>query len=260
MKVVILAGGLGTRLAEETDTVPKPMVEVGDRPILFHIMSHYASQGFNDFVIALGYKGRVIKRYMLEARNLAHRHTTIDMTSGEVTFNGDFDFPDWTVHLLETGLHTMTAGRVRQALPLLDGEPFMLTYGDGLSDIDLGALLDFHRSHGKLATLSIVRPTSLFGHLQIEGDQITEFIEKPQTLGGWINGGFMVMEPGVADYLAVSDDTPLERDPLENLAKDGQLMAYRHHGFWQCMDSLKDKRLLEQLWEGGNAPWKTWAE
>jgi glucose-1-phosphate cytidylyltransferase len=259
VKVVILAGGLGTRLAEETDLIPKPMVTIGDDPILLHIMRHYAGHSFGEFVIALGYKGNVIKRFMVDYQRLGDASATVDMATGDVTFLDGPPRPDWKVHLLETGLNTMTSGRVRRAMTLTGDEPFMLTYGDGVSDVDLTRLLEFHRAHGKLATVTIVRPKSLFGHMEFDGDRVTEFLEKPQTLGGWINGGFMVMEPGVLDYLG-GDDTPLERSALPRLAKDGELMAYRHEGFWQCMDSLRDKRMLDQLWNEGNPPWKTWGE
>ncbi len=257
MKVLILAGGLGTRLAEETDRIPKPMVEIGNRPILWHIMRHYGQAGFKEFVVALGYRGDVVKRFMLDYRALSYRNVKLNMATGDVEL-ADGDEPlDWEVNLLETGLHTQTSGRVRRALSVIGNERFMLTYGDGVSDVNLKELLAFHESHGKLVTISIVKAKSLFGHLSIEGSQITEFVEKPQELQGWINGGFMIMEPGVAEYLG-DDDMPLERSPFERLAQDGQMMAFRHHGFWQCMDSLRDMRLLETLWDSGAAPWKTW--
>lgn len=257
MKVLLLAGGMGTRLAEETDLVPKPMVEIGGTPILMHIMRHYSYHGFKEFVIALGYKGDLIKRYMLEFHLMNHPVMTIEMESGKVDVDGQTPHADWKVQLVETGLRTMTAGRIRRALPIIGDETFMITYGDGVSDVDLRGLLEYHRSHGKIATLTIVRPKSLFGHMVFDGDRVTEFIEKPQFLGGWVNGGFMVMEPEVAGYLGASDDTALEQEPLERLARDGELMAYRHEGFWQCMDSLKDKRLLEQVWASGKAPWRS---
>ncbi len=258
MKVVILAGGLGTRLAEETVMVPKPMVTIGEEPILLHIMRHYAHYGHDEFIITLGYKGYEIKRFMLDYQMMGGSSVTVNMATGDVTVLDPGEArPEWKVHLLETGLHTMTSGRVRRAMKLTGDEPFMLTYGDGVSDIDVAALLEFHRAHGKLATVSIVRPTSLFGHLVLAGDLVTDFLEKPQTLGGWINGGFMVFEPGVLQYLG-DDETPLESSALMNLARDGELFAYRHEGFWQCMDSLRDRRLLEQLWHEPNPPWKTW--
>lgn len=257
MKTVLLAGGLGTRLAEETDLVPKPMVEVGGLPILFHIMRGYAHWGFNDFVVCLGYKSEVIKRFFLDYHLVAQPSLRVDMKAGEVDGDSYAEVLDWHVHLLETGLSTQTAGRIRQAMAYTGDETFMMTYGDGVSDIPIRDLLDFHRSHGKIATLTVVRPKSLYGHMVFDGDQITEFIEKPQRLGGWINGGFMVFEPEVLEYLGRRDDVPLEKDPFESLARAGQLMAYQHEGFWQSMDSVKDKRLLEQLWDAGDAPWWT---
>jgi glucose-1-phosphate cytidylyltransferase len=256
MKVVILAGGLGTRLAEETDSVPKPMVEIGGYPILWHIMRHYDSYGFREFVIAVGYKGHLIKRFLLDYRVATHS-LRLELQSGDVTVgDSDGDELDWVIDVLETGLNTMTAGRVRKALPLIGNETFMMTYGDGVSNVDLDALLELHRSHGKLATMTVVRAPSHFGHMEFDGDQIVNFVEKPHRLHDWINGGFFVLEPGVADYL--DEDGMWERIALEALSRDGQLMAYRHEGFWQCMDSLRDKRLLEQLWESGDAQWKTW--
>ncbi|PSO61070.1 MAG: glucose-1-phosphate cytidylyltransferase [Cyanobacteria bacterium QH_10_48_56] len=234
MKVAILAGGLGTRLAEETETKPKPMVEIGGRPILWHIMMHYSHYGFDDFAIALGYKSEVIKKYMVDYCSL----------------NSNVD-------LIDTGIHTNTGGRIKRLAPYMGNETFMLTWGDGVSDVNLHDLLAFHRSHGKLATLTAVRPTARFGHLELESDQITEFSEKPQLGEGWINGAFFVLEPGVFDYIE-GDDTQWEKAPLERLAQDGQLMAYRHTSFWQCMDTMRDKRLLESLWQSGDAPWKIW--
>jgi glucose-1-phosphate cytidylyltransferase len=256
MKVVILAGGIGTRLAEETDLTPKPMVEIGGYPILWHIMRHYAQHGFKEFVLAVGYKSYQIKRFLLDYR-VATSSLTLDMANDDVRLYEEGDERlDWTVHVLETGVNTMTGGRVRRALRLVGDETFMMTYGDGVSDVDLRALLDFHRSHGKIATVTIVRPKSLFGYMEFEGSRVTQFLEKPQELADWINGGFFVLEPAVADYLG-GDEMPWERKPLESLARDGELMAYRHDGFWQCMDSLRDKRLLEAMWESGDAPWKT---
>jgi glucose-1-phosphate cytidylyltransferase len=257
MKVVILAGGMGTRLAEETDLTPKPMVEIGGFPILWHIMRHYAHHGFKEFVLAVGYKSYQIKRFLLDYR-VASSSLTLDMASDTVELHDAQDQAlDWTVHVVETGMNTMTGGRVRQALPLTRDETFMMTYGDGVSDVDLRALLDFHRSHGKIATVTIVRPKSLFGYMEFEGSRVTQFLEKPQELADWINGGFFVLEPRVGDYLN-DDSMPWEREPLQRLARDGELMAYRHEGFWQCMDSLRDKRLLEAMWDSGDAPWRTW--
>ncbi|MBA3400900.1 MAG: glucose-1-phosphate cytidylyltransferase [Actinobacteria bacterium] len=255
MKTVILAGGLGTRLSEETGHVPKPMVEVAGQPILWHIMRHYAHHGFKEFIVALGYKGWFIKRFLLDVTAM-HNSLTVNVGSGEVELHHDSEGFDWSVHLLETGLHTLTGGRVKQALPLIGDETFMMTYGDGVSDVDLQALVDFHRSHGKLATMTVVRPPSHFGRMDFDGDQVVEFVEKPRHLDDWINGGFFVLEPGVGDYL--DKDGMWERIGLERLAADGQLMAYRHESFWHCMDSLRDKRILEQLWEEGKAPWRSW--
>ncbi|WP_428937686.1 glucose-1-phosphate cytidylyltransferase [Fontivita pretiosa] len=255
MKVAILAGGMGTRIAEETDIKPKPMVEIGGRPILWHIMQHYSYYGFNEFVIALGYKGEYIKRYMVDY-GLAESDLTVDIASGDVLRHGNRR-PDWTVDLVDTGLHTMTGGRIKRLRPYLNGSTFMLTWGDGVSDVNLKELLAFHRRHGKLATVTAVRPPARFGHMVFDGDRVKEFSEKPQASEGWINGAFFVLEPGIFDYIE-GDQTAWEREPMERLARDGQLMAYRHTGFWQCMDTLRDKRLLESLWESGQAPWKIW--
>jgi len=255
MKVGILAGGVGTRLVEETQIKPKPMVEIGTKPILWHIMMHYYSYGYKDFVIALGYKGESIKYWMKEFCAL-NSNMTVKTGTGEIILqNGKI--PNWTVDLIDTGLDTLTGGRIKRLAPWLGNETFMLTWGDGLSNVNLNELLEFHRSHGKLATLTAVRPPARFGHLELDGSQIAEFSEKPQTAEGWINGAFFVLEPGVFDYIA-SDDTQWEKEPLERLAKDGQLMAYQHESFWQCMDTLRDKKLLESLWQTGKAPWKIW--
>jgi len=257
MKVAILAGGLGSRLAEETDSRPKPMVEIGGRPILWHIMMHYAHYNFRDFVIGLGYKGEIIKKYMLDYCCL-NRDLTVNTGTGRVKMSG-CHIEDWRVELIDTGIKTQTGGRIRRLAPYLDKETFMLTWGDGVSDIDLHKLLAFHRRHGKLATLTAVRPTARFGHLEMQGDQIVEFSEKPQTKEGWINGAFFVLEPGIFDYID-ADDTHWEKEPLERLARDGQLMAYRHENFWQCMDTLREKRYLENLWDSEKAPWRVWEE
>ncbi len=257
MKVVILAGGIGTRLAEETTIKPKPMVEIGGRPILWHIMQHYASYGFNEFCVALGYKGDHIKKYFLDLYAMAC-DLTIDTRDGRVAQH-DGQRPNWRVHLIDTGLDSHTGGRVRRLRPQVGDETFMLTYGDGVSNIDLCKLLEFHRSHGKLVTLTAVRPLARFGQLDISDGKVAEFEEKSQTKEGWINGGFMVMEPGVFDYID-GDHIDLAREPMERLAADGQLMAYQHEDFWQCMDTLRDKELLERLWQNGNAPWKTWRD
>ena len=256
MKVAILAGGLGTRLAEETEAVPKPMVTVGGKPILWHIMKLYAARNYTDFVIALGYKAEVIKRYMVEYCNL-ETDLTVDMRAGTVNRHGG-KIDNWRVELIDTGVPTATGGRIKRLEPYLakDGT-FFLTWGDGVSDLDLDELLAFHKAHGKLCTLTAVRPPARFGHLELDGDRISEFSEKPQTGEGWINGAFFVCEPKVFDYIE-GDDTQWEHAPLENLAKDGELMAYSYSGFWQCMDTVRDRKLLEKLWESGEAPWKVW--
>lgn len=255
MKVAILAGGVGTRLVEETAIKPKPMVDIGGRPILWHIMMHYSSYGHNNFVIALGYKGEVIKQYMVNYCALSS-NLTVNLRNGETKIH-DGNRSDWTVDLIETGDATLTGGRIKRLAPYLGNNTFMLTWGDGVANVNLNELLQFHRSHGKLATMTAVRPTARFGHLELVGDKIVEFSEKPQTREGWINGAFFVLEPEVFDYIE-GDQTQWEREPLEGLAKDGQLMAYKHHSFWQCMDTLRDKKLLESLWQTGNAPWKIW--
>lgn len=255
MKVVILAGGHGTRLSEETENKPKPMVEIGGRPILWHIMMIYAHYGFKDFVIALGYKGEIIKKYMMDYCALCS-DLTVNMKNGVVELNKE-NSVDWTVELIETGLNTKTGGRIKRLSPCLKNETFMLTWGDGVSDINVHELLAFHKSHGKLATLTAVRPPARYGHLDLDGDIIEEFSEKPQTREGWINGAFFVLEPGVFDYID-GDDMMFEKEPLKNLAKDRQLMAYRHTSFWQCMDTLREKYILSDYWQSGKAPWKIW--
>jgi glucose-1-phosphate cytidylyltransferase len=257
MKVGILAGGLGTRLAEETTDKPKPMVEIGGKPIIWHIMMHYAHYGLKDFAIALGYKSEVIKKYMVDYCAL-NSNLTVNLRDGTVKQHGGYS-PDWTVELIETGQYTNTGGRIKRLVPYMGDQTFMLTWGDGVSDINLHDLLAFHRSHGKLATLTAVHPPARFGHLELKGDQIVEFSEKPQTREGWINGAFFVLEPEIADYIA-GDETQWEKEPLEKLAADGQLMAYKYTGFWQCMDTLRDKRRLESIWATGQAPWKTWED
>lgn len=253
MKVAILAGGGGTRLAEETEVRPKPMVEIGGRPILWHIMRHYATFGFQDFAVALGYKGEYIKKYMVDYCSL-NSDLTVKLSCGSVRRHGNGSL-DWTVDLIDTGLTTPTGGRVRRLLPYMDGQTFMLTYGDGLSDIDIADLVAFHRGHGGLATITAVRPPARFGHLEFDGDRVSEFSEKPQTAEGWINGGFFVLEPGIGEYIE-SDTVSWEHEPLHRLAADGQLFAYRHESFWQCMDTLRDKHLLQSLWDAGEAPWR----
>ena len=256
MKVVILAGGLGTRLSEETELKPKPMVEIGGQPVLWHIMKIYEAHGFNEFVVALGYKGEIIKEYFVRYCHLK-TSLTVKLGTGEIRLH-DGGREDWTVHLLDTGNATQTGGRVKRAGGWAGRERFMMTYGDGVTDLNILDLVAFHERHGKLATVTAVRPPSRFGGMRFDGDNVLEFTEKPQIGEGWINGGFFVCEPGVLDYIQ-GDETVFEREPMERLANDGQLVAYRHDGFWQCMDTLRDVRLLQSLWESGKAPWKAWA-
>lgn len=257
MKAVILAGGLGTRLAEETELRPKPMVEIGGRPILWHILKHYAHYRVREFVVALGYKGEAIKQFFRDYHAL-NGDMTIRLRDG--TVERHIAQPDdWTLHLIDTGVNTNTGGRLARLRRYLDGGTFMLTYGDGVSDVDLDALLAFHRRCGRIATVTAVRPPARFGGLVFDGDLVSEFTEKPQIGEGWINGGFMVFEPAVFDYLSEDEGTSLELHALENLARDRQLAAYRHEGFWQCMDTLRDKRQLEHLWREHRAPWCVWA-
>jgi glucose-1-phosphate cytidylyltransferase len=259
MKVVLLAGGFGTRLSEETAVKPKPMVEIGGRPMLWHIMKHFAHFGLTEFAIALGYKGELVKRFFLDYA-LLNSNFTVQVGSGDV-LRRDLCGEDWTVHLVDTGLHTMTGGRLKRLASLVGRETFLMTYGDGLCNADLRALLAFHRKHGKLATVTAVRPPARFGGLVIDGERdggrVLEFTEKPQIGEGWINGGYFVLEPQVLDYIA-GDDTVWEREPLERLAAENQLMAFRHGDFWQCMDTVRDMKLLESLWGSGKAPWKLW--
>jgi glucose-1-phosphate cytidylyltransferase len=256
MKVVILAGGLGTRLAEETEIKPKPMVEIGARPILWHILKHYSHYGFNEFFIALGHRGDAIKRFFLDYSALTGS-MTVRPAQGGLELHGR-ECEDWIVHLIETGSETNTGGRIRRLQKWLNDGTFMATYGDGVSDVELDRLLAFHKAHGRIATVTAVRPPARFGGLVFDGDRVADFTEKPQVGEGWINGGFFVFEPALFDYL-VDDRTVLESHALEQLARDGQLMAYRHERFWQCMDTLRDKRLLESLWQSGNAAWKVWS-
>lgn len=255
MKVAILAGGAGTRLAEETEVKPKPMVEIGGQPILWHIMRHYAYYGFKEFFIALGYRGEVIKKFFVDYYNLKG-NMTIDLSNGAVNREATGD-EDWIVRLEDTGFDTNTGGRVKRLEPALKNETFMLTYGDGLTDMDLRTLLAFHRAHGRIATITAVRPPARFGGLTFDGDFVAKFEEKPQIGEGWINGGYMICEPAIFDYLE-GDRSSLEADTLERLAADRQLLAYRHETFWQCMDTLRDKRLLESLWHEKRAPWNVW--
>lgn len=257
MKVAILAGGKGTRLAEETHIRPKPMVEIGGYPILWHIMMHYAHFGFDHFLVALGYKGDYIKKYMTDYCAISS-NLTVKFRTGTVNQHGGYR-PDWTVDLIETGMETMTGGRIKRLAPYIGEERFMLTWGDGVSDVDLRQLLAFHEAHGKLATMTIVRPPARYGHISLEGDRIAAFEEKPQASEGWINGAFFVLEPDIFDYIE-GDETQWEREPLETLAREGELMAYRHTSFWQCMDTLREKHILETLWQSGQAPWKIWED
>ncbi len=255
MKTVILAGGFGTRLVEETEVKPKPMVEIGGYPIIWHIMKIYSSFGVKDFFIALGYKGDFIKRFFVDYHNL-NGSMTVDMVSGRIKSFGQCCEP-WSVNLIDTGLSTYTGGRVRRMREWLENGTFMVTYGDGVADLNVDDLLKFHRSHGRVATVTAVRPPARFGGLVFNGDEVVTFTEKPQIGEGWINGGFLVFESKVFDYLS-DDESSLEANALEALAADGQLMAYRHHGFWQCMDTMRDVNLLRTLWEKGSAPWKLW--
>lgn len=252
-QVVLLCGGFGTRLSEETAVRPKPLVEIGDRPILCHIMNSYSHYGFREFVLALGYKGDAIKQYFL---NYPYLQNDLTISTGEprIVPATRPDVEDWTVHLVGTGLHTTTGGRLYRLRDRLSGGTFMMTYGDGVSDVNLRALLDFHYSQGKLATVTAVRPRGRFGALKLEGERVSRFQEKVPAEDSWINGGFFVFEPGLFDYLE-DDQAQLESEVLDRLARDKQLAAYRHDGFWECMDTLRDKKVLEELWASGNAPW-----
>ena len=255
MKAVLLAGGLGTRISEETVVKPKPMVEVGGKPILWHIMKMYSAYGINDFVICCGYKGYVIKEYF--ANYFLHMsNVTFDMVNNEMQVHQRHAEP-WRVTLVDTGDDTMTGGRLRRVKEFLGDEDFCFTYGDGVGDVDIGSLIAFHRSHGKLATLTATQPPGRFGALEMNGHDVLGFQEKPQGDGGWINGGFFVLSPKVIDYIA-GDATSWEREPLERLAREGQLSAFLHSGFWQPMDTLRDKNHLEEQWQSGKAPWKAW--
>lgn len=253
MKVILLAGGLGTRLSEYTEAIPKPMVTVGGRPILWHIMRTYAHFGHKDFYVALGYKAELVKEYFLHYRSL-NADFTVDLATGVVSPH-QTDDADWRVTLVQTGLESMTGGRVKRMKSYIGNEPFMLTYGDGVADINLDALLAFHRSHGKMVTVTAVHPGARFGELTIEADQVSSFQEKPQMGQGWINGGYFVIQPEFFDLIKC-DLTILEREPLEQVARMGELMAYRHNGFWQCMDTKRDRDILEELWQSGGALWR----
>jgi glucose-1-phosphate cytidylyltransferase len=252
MKVVILAGGLGTRLSEYTDMIPKPMVNIGGRPILWHIMRSYAHYGNKDFYLALGYKAELIKEYFLHYRSL-NADFTVDLSSGEVESH-QIDNTDWRVTLVHTGLDSMTGGRVKRLKSFIGNEPFMLTYGDGVADIDLDALLKFHKNHGKMVTVSAVHPGARFGELDIQGEKVNFFREKPQTTQGWVNGGYFICEPEIFDL--IDDDlTIFEKEPLEKVSEMGELIPYLHEGYWQCMDTKRDRDHLEDLWQSGCAPW-----
>lgn len=255
MKVGILAGGLGSRLSEETHLKPKPMVEIGGRPIMWHIMKHYAHYGFNEFAIALGYKGEVIKQYFVDYC-MMESNLTVDLKSGDVKMHPS-ETLDWKVDLIDTGANSQTGGRIKRLLPYMGNETFMLTWGDGVSTINLKELLAFHKSHGKIATLSAVLPATRFGHLKFEEDLVRSFAEKPKSAEGFVNGAFFVLEPEIGNYIS-GDSSSFEEEALTELAKDGQLMAYRHDGYWQCMDTIRDKRKLEGLWASENPPWKIW--
>lgn len=257
MKVLLLAGGFGTRLSEETDIRPKPMVEIGGKPILWHIMKQYSHYGFNEFVILLGYKGYYIKEYF--ANYFRHESDmTIDLASNTTEYFNNKAEP-WKITLIDTGLESMTGGRVKRAQEIIGNEPFMLTYGDGVSNIDIVDLVKFHKSHGKAMTMTSAQPDGRFGALNIEeNNQVTHFLEKPKGDGGWINAGFFVCEPKVFDYITEGDITVFEQAPLQNLAKDGEIFTYKHDGFWKPMDTLRDKQELQKLWETKKAPWKVW--
>ena len=257
MKTILLAGGLGTRLSEETTLKPKPMVEVGEMPILWHIMKIYESYGYNDFAVALGYKGDVIKDFFLNYK-LHKSDMVVSLRSGDVKFENDSS-EDWTVGLHDTGANSMTGGRLYNLKKLFKpGDTFMLTYGDGVSDVDIKKLVAFHKAHGKIATLTAVRPSARFGSIIMKEDgSIQEFKEKPQTGEGWINGGYFVFNYEIFNYLTDAS-TILEREPLENLAKDNELIAYKHDGFWHCMDTIRDRDNLNEIWANKNAPWKKW--
>jgi glucose-1-phosphate cytidylyltransferase len=255
LKAVILAGGLGTRISEETSVRPKPMVEIGGKPILWHIMKIYSSYGINEFIICLGYKSYVIKEYF--ANYFLHMsNVTFDMANNRMDVHHNSAEP-WKVTLVDTGDSTLTGGRIKKIKPYLDGDDFCCTYGDGVGNVDIGALVAFHKTQGKLATLTATQPPGRFGALGLQGTQVTGFQEKPQGDGAWINGGFFVLSPKVLDYID-GDDTAWEKEPMERLAQAGQLSAYLHHGFWQPMDTLRDKTHLEELWASGKAPWKLW--
>jgi glucose-1-phosphate cytidylyltransferase len=255
MKVLLLAGGLGTRISEETHLVPKPMIEIGGKPILWHIMKMYSHYGFNDFTVLLGYKGYVVKEFF--ANYFMHQSDiTVDLAENTITIHNNKSEP-WKVTLLDTGMHSMTGGRLLRARKYVGDEPFMLTYGDGVSDVNIKALEEYHRSHSGCITMTSVQPDGRFGSLKMDGDRISQFLEKPKGDGGWINGGFFVCDPKVFEYLD-GDSTVFERKPLEKMAEDKELFAFKHTGFWKPMDTLRDKNQLEEMWTNNSAKWKTW--
>jgi glucose-1-phosphate cytidylyltransferase len=255
MKVVILCGGFGTRLQEETTTKPKPMVEIGGRPMLWHLMNIFAAQGFKEFILALGYKGDIIKNYFLHYHHF-NNNLSIQLSNGNISVHNE-DKLDWIVNLVDTGSQTQTGGRLKRLAPWIGKETFIMTYGDGLANVNIQDLISFHRKHGKLATVTAVRPPARFGGLSLCGESVIKFVEKPEDSEAWVNGGFFVLEPQVLDFID-GDSTHWEFEPLKRLAAEGQLMAYHHKGYWQSMDTLRDVRLLENVWESGNAPWKVW--
>ncbi|MDC0980061.1 glucose-1-phosphate cytidylyltransferase [bacterium] len=252
MKVIILAGGYGTRLSEYTESIPKPMVNIGGKPIIWHIMKTYAHFGHKDFYLALGYKAEIIKEFFLNYRSL-NADFTVDLSNDNVDFH-QIDEVDWRVTLVQTGLRSMTGGRIKRMKSFVGKEPFMLTYGDSVADIDIDALLNYHKSHGKMVTVSGVRPSARFGELEMQDQKVISFREKPQTKEGWVNGGFFVCEPEVMDFIE-DDLTVFEKEPLEKISEMGELMSYRHEGYWQCMDTKRDRDHLEELWNSGSAPW-----
>lgn len=259
MKAVILAGGLGTRLSEETHLRPKPMIEIGGKPILWHIMKIYAAQGIKEFIIALGYKGEMVKEYFLNFYAL-NKDISVNLGSGTTTIHDGQQHEDWNVHLVDTGLHTQTGGRLMRLKNwLAKDESFLLTYGDGVADLDVQSVIKFHQAHGKLATITSVRPPARFGRIAFDGDRINDFNEKPHSGDGWINGGFFVLNRKVIEFIE-NDQTSWEREPLQRLAQAGELVGYRHYGFWSCMDTLREKQYLEELWTAGNAPWRLWRD
>lgn len=252
MKVIILAGGFGTRLSDYTETIPKPMVPIGERPIIWHIMKTFSFYNYKNFGLALGYKAEIFKKYFTNYK-IINSDFTINLTNGKVDYLKN-SIVDWKVSLIDTGLHTMTGGRVKRMKNYIGNETFMLTYGDGLSDININDLNNFHKSHGKLVTVTAVHPSARFGELEMEDNKVISFKEKPQTQKGWINGGYFVIEPEFLDFIE-DDNSILEKDPLEMVANEGQLMAYKHYGYWQCMDTKRDKDNLEDLWNSGKTPW-----